>query len=107
EKYMKKDEHGLIFRRVYNALPFAKQSLKKLSEILYIRIILNYARVIDRAQDLFCKAQGKSRPGKPLPSSWIKINMDGSVHRQHKARTGGIIRDENGKWMGAFNKKLG
>ena len=44
----------------------------------------------------------------PPNRDWVKVNVDGaSKGNLGKARCGGLIRDETGRWLGGFTSKLG
>lgn len=41
------------------------------------------------------------------PEGWIKLNVDGALRRSLKvARCGGILCDEDGRWLGGFYRFL-
>lgn len=42
------------------------------------------------------------------PPSWIKLDVDGSVCEEgSSASCGGILRDDSGKWIVGFSKRIG
>lgn len=50
------------------------------------------------------KLTGWERP----PKNWISINTDGSVcGPQFKASTGGVLREECGKWLVGYGRNIG
>ncbi|KAL4358598.1 hypothetical protein AHAS_Ahas09G0302700 [Arachis hypogaea] len=86
----------------------------------YRRPIQPYREIIKEIQEInkaFEKAYlvGKVRARrlgrvawKPLPKGWLKLNVDGaSVANAGKAGCGGLLRDENGKWVAGFTHTIG
>ncbi|KAL4346109.1 hypothetical protein AHAS_Ahas11G0345500 [Arachis hypogaea] len=44
---------------------------------------------------------------KPPPKGWLKLNVDGAlVGNAGKAGCGGLLRDENGKWVAGFTHTI-
>ncbi|XP_028761232.1 uncharacterized protein LOC114719845 [Neltuma alba] len=43
----------------------------------------------------------------PPPTSYIRLDVDGSVSRNGMGACGGIIRDDQGAWLMGFQQKLG
>lgn len=43
----------------------------------------------------------------PPISNWVKLNSDGTCKNNLVDGYGGVIKDENGKWLGGFSKYLG
>lgn len=44
---------------------------------------------------------------KPIPSSWVKVNFDGSVKKNNKAAMEFVIRDHHGSFLFSGTKNLG
>ncbi|KAL4330206.1 hypothetical protein AHAS_Ahas13G0376900 [Arachis hypogaea] len=45
---------------------------------------------------------------KPLPKGWLKLNVNGaSVEIADKAGCGGLLRNENGKWVAGLTHTIG
>jgi ribonuclease HI len=44
---------------------------------------------------------------KPPDVGWIKLNTDGACKEVYAAGCGGILRNNNGEWLGGFAKQLG
>lgn len=91
-----KDEHIEDFVRLYNPNLHVSLHLKDYGEALAMDNM-----VVERTKEVSLINWTPHRSG------MVKLNMDGACIEGVTAGCGGLVRNEEGFWMGGFSKNVG
>ena len=90
-----------------NQLVFENKKLKSSLALDINHRALEYFHSVGKLLGIKCKIVKQVRWEKPC-SGWLKLNTDGaSMGNPGLAGGGGLLRDEDGSWIGGFARKIG